>query len=213
LAADEKAVLDAQTGRIIFTIEEVHRFLRDSGYAYDENTFQSTAAKYDGDCLSEAVLSHDQKSIAFATSCLPGDLPQLWLGVYRRDGLRLIYGGGGDSLAWTEDDKSVNFRAYLGLTGSTFAKAVDMESGAIRSREDCAIYAERQAFSRDMCYREAAETERDEAYCAKITMPELRADCYVALAFLLDDYRICQGNGLTAALSSDCAEHFGIIKK
>lgn len=213
VAADGRSVQDADTGKPVFTIEEAHRFIQDSGYDYDEDTFQTTDAKYAGDCISEAVLSHDKESIAFITSCLPGDLPQSWIGIYRTDGFRFVYGGGGDTLVWADDDKSISFEAYLGLTGWTFAKSVDVATGGITAREDCSTYELRKKGSKDMCYHESAEVDRDEKICGQIGLIETRSDCYVDLAILKDDYDICKDNELTAALASDCAEHFGIRRK
>lgn len=213
VASDGAAVLDADTGEPVFIIDDAQRFIEEAGYAYDEDSFRTSNAKYAGGCISEAVLSHNKEDIAFAVSCLPGDMPEPWIGAYGKDGFRFLYGGGGGGLAWSDDDASISFEAYLGLTGWNFAKIIDVKTGAISSDEDCETYEARKEGSREMCYHEKAKTDRDEVLCGKIGTLELRSDCYVDLAIIKDDYGICMNNKIVAALASDCAEYFGMIRK
>lgn len=94
ISADKKSILNAETKAIIFTIDDAKKYLKDSGYEYNPDTFQNTNAKYEGDCFTDAALSNRkggiikntnnsaESRIVFSTGCLSGDLPQAWVGVY-----------------------------------------------------------------------------------------------------------------------------------
>jgi len=82
ISEDRRSIIDFETGRTILTTEGAQSYLETSGFAYDPNTFQTTNAKYAGDCFTSAVLSNNKDRIVFSTGCLSGDLPQAWIGAY-----------------------------------------------------------------------------------------------------------------------------------
>jgi len=82
ISTDQKSILNAKTKEVIFTIEDAKNYLKNSGYEYNPDTFQTTNDKYLGDCFGDAALSNNKDRIIFSTSCLPGDLPQAWIGIY-----------------------------------------------------------------------------------------------------------------------------------
>jgi hypothetical protein len=163
ISDDAKSVVDNNSGEVIFTIDEAKKFLKDNSYEYNAETFQSGNAKYAGECFSQAVLSYNKREIIFSTSCLPGDLPQAWIGVYeisaatcslgeigidptaaaaddcgangKQANFRFIAGGGGKNFVWSADDRSVTYSAYLGLTGNTEERIIDIETGKVRVAE------------------------------------------------------------------------------
>ncbi|MDD3006329.1 MAG: hypothetical protein PHX30_01970 [Candidatus Pacebacteria bacterium] len=160
---DAKSVVDNSSGEVIFTIDEAKKFLKDNGYEYNPDTFQTGNAKYSGECFSAAVLSYNKREIVFSSSCLPGDLPEAWIGIYKisaatcslngmqtdsvgdvaddcgeggtQTSFRFMTGGGGDSFIWSADDKAVVYSAYLGLTGNTEKRIINVETGEIRVAE------------------------------------------------------------------------------
>ena len=67
LSQDKKAVLNAETKEVIFTIEETNKFLKDSGYEYNPDTFQTTNEKYRGDCFLDAALSSNKNMQRFSS--------------------------------------------------------------------------------------------------------------------------------------------------
>jgi len=163
VADDGKTVVDNNSGEVIFSIEEAKKYLKDNGYEYNADTFQSSNAKYAGECFSQAVLSYNKQEIIFSTSCLPGDLPEAWIGVYEisaatcslgniqtdptpaaaddcgdtgtQTNFRFVAGGGGENFVWSVDDKTVAYSAYLGLTGNTEERVIDIETGKVRVAE------------------------------------------------------------------------------
>lgn len=90
ISADAKSILNAETKAVIFTIDDAQKYLKDSGYLYNSDTFQTTNAKYAGDCFLDAVLSNkrlyylapQRDQIVFSAGCMQGDLPQPWIGLY-----------------------------------------------------------------------------------------------------------------------------------
>lgn len=82
ISKDGKSILNTETKTVIFTIADTQKYLKDSGYAYNPDTFQDTNAKHAGDCFTAAALSNNKDRIVFSTGCLAGDLPQAWVGVY-----------------------------------------------------------------------------------------------------------------------------------
>ncbi len=81
ISSDQKSILNAETKEVVFTIADAQKYLKNSGYFYNPDTFQTTNAKYEGNCFDAAALSNKKGRIVFSASCLPGDLPQAWVGV------------------------------------------------------------------------------------------------------------------------------------
>lgn len=82
ISSDKKSILDAETKELIFAVQGTQVYLETSGYSYNPDTFQTTNAKYAGNCFSDASLSNNKDRIVFSSGCLSGDLPQAWIGVY-----------------------------------------------------------------------------------------------------------------------------------
>lgn len=127
----------------IFTIADAQKYLKDSGYAYNPDTFQDTNSKYAGDCFLAAVLSNNKDRIVFSTGCLPGDLPQAWIGVYKLPykgydnnlivlpEIKFLIGGSGRNFVWSADDKTITYEADLGESGLTEIRTIDSTTGEI----------------------------------------------------------------------------------
>lgn len=151
ISQDKKSILNVETKEVIFTIEDTKKYLKDSGYEYNPDTFQTTNAEYAGDCFEEAVLSNNKDKIVFSTSCISGDLPQAWVGVYNLpsyscrkmvDGekvcsrwpaelIKFLIGGSGRNFVWSPDDKTIAYEADLGLSGMTETRTIDSRTGEI----------------------------------------------------------------------------------
>lgn len=146
--SDAKSILNAETKKVIFTIADTKQYLKSYGYEYNPDTFQTTNAKYEGDCFLSAALSNKKDRIVFSTGCLPGDLPQAWVGVYffstkmqfeadsqRIDTIpsfiRFLIGGSGRNFVWSADDKTITYEATLGLSGMTETRTIDSRTGEI----------------------------------------------------------------------------------
>lgn len=161
-AADQPRaeILNADTKATIFTIADTQKYLKDSGYFYNPDTFQTTNAKYEGDCFGDAALSNNKNRIVFSSGCLPGDLPQPWIGtvytynkevkkasdsynaerlphVYKaylaiiKDSTSFLTGGSGKKFTWSVDDKTITYEADLGLSGMTETRTIDSQTGEI----------------------------------------------------------------------------------
>lgn len=241
VAADGKSVISAETGETIFTIEAAQEYLNKAELAYNSSTFETTNEKYAGNCFEEAVLSNDKQKIIFSTSCLPGDMVEAWIGVYEllitdsyclsdvdhneiipsasacigdepQWGFRFLQSGRGEKFIWSQDDGTVNyegeFRNEPGLK-----KIIDVNTGNVTITENCEEYNDKLFNSKYECYGYVARENKDESLCGKLELPEMRADCYLELAMVKNDYSICENNHMTAALGSDCAEYFGKINK
>ncbi|MCK5466116.1 hypothetical protein KAI56_01285 [Candidatus Parcubacteria bacterium] len=154
LSQDKKAVLNAETKGVIFTIEEVNKFLKDSGYEYNPKIPATVKTKYGGNCFEEAALSNDKQKIVFSTSCLSRDLQEVWVGSYAtskcfcREGLDgedicscpdrskiFLTGGGGKNFTWSENDKTITYEIDLGLAGMTGKRTIDSRTGEIIDSE------------------------------------------------------------------------------
>ncbi|MFA6096952.1 MAG: hypothetical protein WC788_04985 [Candidatus Paceibacterota bacterium] len=103
ISSDARSILSADTKQAIFTIDDSNKYMKDSGYAYDSETFQDTNAKYAGDCFLSANLSSSGDRIVFSSGCLAGDLPQAWIGIYKLESK-----GPSDTFC-KNNDKSSNF--------------------------------------------------------------------------------------------------------
>lgn len=152
ISADKKSILNAETKKVIFAIEDAQKYLRDSGYFYNPDTFQTTNAKYEGGCFLDAALSNGKDRIVFSTGCLPGDLPQAWVGVYTRPciscasepAIKFLTAGSGRNFAWSQDDKTITYEADLGLSGMAETRTIDAGTGEILGEENgsATIYPE-----------------------------------------------------------------------
>ncbi len=149
ISSDKKSILNAKTKEVIFTIDEANKYLKDSGYAHDPDTFQDTNAKYAGDCFLDAALSGNKDRIVFSTGCLAGDLPQAWVGNYLinesywkgfgkgniSDKISLLIAGSGKNFVWSSDNKAITYEADLGLSGMTETRTIDAGTGEVLERE------------------------------------------------------------------------------
>lgn len=142
ISADRKTIINAESGEVIFRIDDSKKYLKDSGYFYDPNTFQDTNAKYEGDCFLDAALSNKKDRIVFSTGCLPGDLPQAWIGIIElyyhfnennnpNTILKFLAAGSGRNFAWTVDGKNISYEAVLGLSGKTETRVINLETAEI----------------------------------------------------------------------------------
>ncbi len=148
ISADAKSILNADTKEVIFTINDTQKYLKDSGYFYNPDTFQTTNAKYEGDCFISVALSNSKDKIVFSSGCLPGDLPQAWIGVYDipdvcaptaypggechpLEKIKFLIGGSGRNFVWSADDKTIAYEANLGLSGMTETRTIDSATGEI----------------------------------------------------------------------------------
>jgi len=166
VSADAKSIINAETKAAIFTIADTQKFLKNSGYFYNPDTFQTTNAKYEGDCFLNAALSNNKDRIVFSTGCLPGDLPQAWVGIYDSGkitkqtfdcsgfnnlittafacigeqnptpSIYFLIGGSGKNFVWSADDKTIAYEADLGLSGLAETRTIDSATGEILSTAD-----------------------------------------------------------------------------
>lgn len=165
----KKSILNAETKDIIFTIGGAQAYLETSGYFYNPDTFQTTNAKYAGDCFLSAALSNNKDRIVFSTGCLAGDLPQAWIGIYGFDDksadntkcgfnsnahsfsfipkvsacatslVKFLIGGSGRDFVWFQDDKTITYEADLGLSGMAETRTIDSATGEILERKNAPI--------------------------------------------------------------------------
>lgn len=147
ISTDKRSVLAAETKEVLFTIDDAKKYLKNAGYEYNSDAFQTTNAKYEGDCFLSASLSNDKNRIVFSTGCLPGDLPQAWIGVYTNfstfncaldascktaiDRVRFLIGGSGRNFVWLSDDKVITYEADLGLSGLTETRTINSTTGEV----------------------------------------------------------------------------------
>ncbi len=169
ISSDAKAIIDSETKKVIFTIDDANKYLKESGYAYDPDTFQTTDAKYAGDCFLGAVMSNNKDKIVFSSGCLAGDLPQAWIGVYDfgtikktldcsglnngiistayacigaqkpEPSLNFLIGGSGKNFVWSQDDKTITYEADLGLSGLTETRTIDSVTGEVLDRRNAPV--------------------------------------------------------------------------
>lgn len=164
IAGDRRSIINAETKEIIFTSEDAKKYLKDSGYEYDPDFFQTTNAKYSGDCFLDASLSNNKDRIIFSAGCLQGDLPQAWIGIYDsgritkqsdcasynnliqtvsacigeqniEPSMYFLIGGSGRNFVWSTDDKSITYVADSGLSGMTEIRTIDPITGEILERK------------------------------------------------------------------------------
>jgi len=148
ISSDAKSILNADTKAVIFTIADTQKYLKNSGYFYNPDTFQTTNAKYEGDCFLDAALSNNKNRIVFSTGCLPGDLPQAWVGNYNFSSKKIynymcppegcsvpvfkfLIAGSGKNFVWSADDKTITYETALGLSGMTETRVIDSQTGEI----------------------------------------------------------------------------------
>ena len=146
ISNDGNSVLNSETKKVIFTIEDTQKYLKDSDYAYNPDTFQDTDAKYAGECFTDATLSNNKDRIVFSTGCLAGDLPQEWIGIYKYyndycppkalcnlslSPLKFLISGSGRNFIWLADDKNITYEADLGESGLTEMRTIDSATGEI----------------------------------------------------------------------------------
>jgi len=150
ISSDKKSILNVDTKEVIFMIDDANKYLKDSGYAYDSDTFQDTNAKYAGDCFLDAALSNKKDRIIFSTSCLEGDLQEAWIGIYEfcdteeyelwkcyRNfrAIKIFINKSGKNFVWSFDGKTISYEADLGLSGMTETRTIDAGTGDILERK------------------------------------------------------------------------------
>lgn len=145
ISPDRKSIINAETKETILVIDAVKKYLMESGYEYNPDTFQNINARYSGDCFNSAALSNQKNKLVFSVSCLAGDLPQPWIGVYNilkcpkgaqcdivaSEQVKFLIGGSGDKFVWSENDKNITYEANLGLSGLIETRTIDSEMGKI----------------------------------------------------------------------------------
>ncbi len=147
ISVDAKSILNAETKEVIFTIEDANKYLKYSGYAYNPDTFQTTNAKYEGGCFTDAALSIKKDRIVFSSGCLAGDLPQAWIGNFYvvgsyykgirigkgplSDKIDFLIAGSGRNFIWSADDKTITYEADLRLSGMIETRTIDSYTGEI----------------------------------------------------------------------------------
>lgn len=154
ISADKKSILNAETKAVIFTIANTQKYLKDSGYFYNPDTFQATNAKYEGDCFVAAALSNNKDRIVFSTGCLPGDLPQAWIGIRNLiqyecpagamckpnpPKIQFFIAGSGKNFVWSSNDKTITYEADLGLSGMAETRTIDSQTGKILEKKSAVI--------------------------------------------------------------------------
>lgn len=155
LSSDAKSILNSDTKEIIFTIDDAKKDLERTAYAYDPDTFQTTNAKYAGDCLIDTALSNNKDKIVFSSGCLAGDLPQAWIGAYYFPNIcpsapgiecspssppfRFLIGGSGRNFVWSQDDKTITYEADLGLSGLTETRTINSVTGEVLDRRNAPV--------------------------------------------------------------------------
>lgn len=167
ISADKKSILNAETKEVIFTVADTQKYLKDSGYAYNPDTFQTTNAKYEGDCFMSALFSNKKDRIVFSTGCLPGDLPQAWFGVYNLakyayapkgcsikdwcvvggQTFQFLIGGSGRNFVWSADDETITYEADLGESGLTETRTIDSVTGEILERKNAPITSDKKIYT------------------------------------------------------------------
>ncbi|MBU3979126.1 hypothetical protein KJ980_06285 [Patescibacteria group bacterium] len=148
ISADKKSILNADTKKVIFTIEEAKAFLEKSDNPYNPDPANP---KYAGDCFGNAVLSNNKYRIVFSTDCLPGDLPEAWIGIYNLPlqtscppnaacapnppPFQFLIGGSGKNFVWSQDNLAITYEADLGLSGMTETRTIDSNTGEVSNKE------------------------------------------------------------------------------
>src|SRR3989344_3226135 len=134
ISSDGKSILLIEEGRSLLSAGEAREFLIQSGYLYNSETFNTDPkARYEGDCFTEAVLSPHKDQIVFSSGCIPGDLPQPWIGTYdiREKTFRFLKGGGGSDFVWSRDGQQITYNAFLGLSGEKEKRTISSNDGKI----------------------------------------------------------------------------------
>jgi len=88
-------------------------------------------------------------------------------------------------------------------------KSSEIETPITTGEEECKNIQD--STEKAKCYKYLAERTKNEDYCEETElsgMPEIKADCYYALAFLKNDSSLCD-KVETALLHSSCLKHFG----
>lgn len=143
ISSDKKAILNAETKEVIFTVSEAKKYLHEAGYEYNpdvflNNTNQTTNAKYGGDCFSDAsfkVSGYDR--IVFSTACLSGDIQQSWVGIYNfpyksktdLEQVPRIYflaGDNGKNFVWSEEGLYISYDVYSDADEPMKTKEIDI---------------------------------------------------------------------------------------
>lgn len=155
ISSDQKSILNADTKKVIFTIEDAKAFLQKSGYTYNPDTFYNTNAKYLGDCFGDAALSNNKYRIVFSAICLPGDAPQPWIGIYNLPlqtncppnaacapnppPFQFLLGGSGKNFIWSQNDLNITYEADLGLSGMTETRTIDSNTEEILEKKSSTL--------------------------------------------------------------------------
>ncbi len=69
ISADQRAIINSDTKEVIFAIEGAQAYLERFGYLYNPDTFQTTPAKYEGNCFSSAALSNSKYKCVCSAFC------------------------------------------------------------------------------------------------------------------------------------------------
>ena len=136
LSEDKKAVLNAETKEIIFTIDEANKYLKDSNIEYAGNCFEEASLK---------ISAYDR--IVFSTGCLSEDTEEAWIGIYNfpykyktdLEQLTKIYfliGGSGKNFIWLDNGYYMTYEADLKLDGLTEIKKIDIYGKIIETKND-----------------------------------------------------------------------------
>ncbi len=149
ISSDQKSILNADTKKVIFTIEEAKAFLEKSDNPYNPDPANP---KYAGDCFGNAVLSNNKYRIVFSTDCLPGDLPEAWIGIYNLPlqtncppgaacmpnppAFQFLISGSGKNFIWSQDDATITYEANSGLSGMNETHTIDSQTGKILNKEN-----------------------------------------------------------------------------
>lgn len=143
ISSDKKAILNAETKEVIFTIADANKYLHEAGYGYNPDIFlnktnQTTNAKYGGDCFSDAsfkVSGYDR--IVFSTACLSGDIQQPWVGIYnfpyksktdlaQVPRIYFLAGDNGKNFVWLEEGFYISYDVYSEADVPMKTKKIDI---------------------------------------------------------------------------------------
>ena len=136
LSQDKKAVLNAETKEVIFTIDEANKYLKDSNI------------EYAGNCLTNASLRTPvSDKIVFSTGCLSEDAEEAWIGIYNfpyryktdLEQLPKIYfltDGSGRNFTWSDNGYYITYEVDSKLDGLTETRTIDIYGKLIENEAE-----------------------------------------------------------------------------
>lgn len=167
VSSDAKSILESESGKVIFNIEDANKYFKSSGYASEPDASQAAGGMAADDCFLDAVLSNSGEQIIFSTGCPAGDLRQPWIGIYNikwksgsttdcagRDcaeipRFKFLINGSGKGFAWSVDDEAITYESVMGLSGMTKTRSIDSSTREVVERKNIQIISDWKTYASD----------------------------------------------------------------